>query len=139
MTKTRDKVHKRLNFREEDEAEDEVDSDFSIDENDEPVSDTEQEGPKKKRRLVTKAYKEPKPVTLHAQSTPREKRIRQPKQDKTFIDSIGNKYFSIDCYFSVYLLYYFMQKENQYAALLLQSRQLRRNACVRGTRIRGER
>lgn len=78
-----------LNFREEDEAEDEVDSDFSIDENDEPVSDTEQEGPKKKRRLVTKAYKEPKPV-LHAQSTPRERKIKQSKQDKIFIDSIGN-------------------------------------------------
>lgn len=78
-----------MNFREEDEAEDEVDSDFSIDENDEPVSDTEQEGPKKKRRLVTKAYKEPKPAT-HAHSTPRERRIRQPKQDKTVIDSIGN-------------------------------------------------
>lgn len=84
-------IIKHLYFREEDEAEDEVDSDFSIDENDEPVSDTEQEGPKKKRRLVTKAYKEPKPATSHAQSSIRERRIRQPKQDKTgFIDSIGN-------------------------------------------------
>lgn len=79
-----------MNFREEDEAEDEVDSDFSIDENDEPVSDTEQEGPKKKRRLVTKAYKEPKPAALHAHSTPKEKKIKQSKQDKIFIDSIGN-------------------------------------------------
>lgn len=78
-----------MNFREEDEAEDEVDSDFSIDENDEPVSDTEQEGPKKKRRLVTKAYKEPKPAMLHAQSMPKEKKIKQSKQDKTLIDSIG--------------------------------------------------
>lgn len=34
-----------------------MDSDFSIDENDEPVSDHEEEGQKKKRRLVTKAYK----------------------------------------------------------------------------------
>lgn len=35
-----------------------MDSDFSIDENDEPVSDTEgDESQKKKRRLVTKAYK----------------------------------------------------------------------------------
>lgn len=35
-----------------------MDSDFSIDENDEPVSDNEGEGEqKKKRRLVTKAYK----------------------------------------------------------------------------------
>lgn len=82
---------KNLNFREEDEGEDEVDSDFSIDENDEPVSDTEQEGPKKKRRLVTKAYKEPKPVTSHAQTTPKERKIKQPKQDKSLIDCIGNK------------------------------------------------
>ena len=79
-----------MNFREEDEAEDEVDSDFSIDENDEPVSDTEQEGPKKKRRLVTKAYKEPKPATLHTYSVPKEKKIKQPKQEKIYVDSIGN-------------------------------------------------
>ncbi|XP_011166955.1 vacuolar protein sorting-associated protein 72 homolog [Solenopsis invicta] len=86
-----DEVEQDHDYMEEDEAEDEVDSDFSIDENDEPVSDTEQEGPKKKRRLVTKAYKEPKPATLHAQSTPREKKIKQPKQDKTLIDSIERK------------------------------------------------
>ncbi|XP_072754563.1 vacuolar protein sorting-associated protein 72 homolog [Anoplolepis gracilipes] len=85
-----DEVEQDNDYMEEDEAEDEVDSDFSIDENDEPVSDTEQEGPKKKRRLVTKAYKEPKPTTLHTQSTPREKRIRQSKQDKT-LDSIERK------------------------------------------------
>lgn len=66
-----------------------MDSDFSIDENDEPVSDTEQEGPRKKRRLVTKAYKEPKAATSHAPSTPRERKIRQPKQTKPLIDSIG--------------------------------------------------
>ncbi|KAL6422337.1 hypothetical protein ACFW04_010589 [Cataglyphis niger] len=86
-----DEVEQDNDYMEEDEAEDEVDSDFSIDENDEPVSDTEQEGPKKKRRLVTKAYKEPKSTTLHTPSAPREKKIRQPKQDKTFIDSIERK------------------------------------------------
>lgn len=79
-----------MNFREEDEGEDEVDSDFSIDENDEPVSDTEQEGPKKKRRLITKAYKEPKAATSHTQSTPRERRVKQLKQNKPLIDSIGS-------------------------------------------------
>lgn len=78
-----------LHFREEDEGEDEVDSDFSIDENDEPVSDTEQEGPRKKRRLITKAYKEPKAATSQTQSVPRERRAKQPKQDRTLIDSIG--------------------------------------------------
>ncbi|KAL0118522.1 hypothetical protein PUN28_009295 [Cardiocondyla obscurior] len=86
-----DEVEQDHDYMEEDEAEDEVDSDFSIDENDEPVSDTEQEGPRKKRRLVTKAYKEPKPVTSHAQSTHKEKKIKQPKQDKSFIDSIERK------------------------------------------------
>ncbi|EFN71247.1 Vacuolar protein sorting-associated protein 72-like protein [Camponotus floridanus] len=85
-----DEVEQDNDYMEEDEAEDEVDSDFSIDENDEPVSDTEQEGPKKKRRLVTKAYKEPKPI-LNTQSAPKEKRIKQPKQDKTLIDSIERK------------------------------------------------
>ncbi|KAK9875066.1 hypothetical protein WA026_005866 [Henosepilachna vigintioctopunctata] len=48
-------------YEAEEEGEDVVDSDFSIDENDEPVSDNEEEGGKKKRRLVTKAYKEPVP------------------------------------------------------------------------------
>lgn len=42
----------------EEDQEDEVDSDFSIDENDEPISDHEEEGQKKKRGIVnTKAYK----------------------------------------------------------------------------------
>lgn len=75
--------------REEDEGEDEVDSDFSIDENDEPVSDTEQEGPKKKRRLITKAYKEPKIVTTQSSTPLKEKKIRRQKHDKNLIDSTG--------------------------------------------------
>lgn len=46
--------------RSEVEQDDEVDSDFSIDENDEPVSDMEEDakgGKKKGGRLITKAYK----------------------------------------------------------------------------------
>ncbi|KAG5313068.1 VPS72 protein, partial [Pseudoatta argentina] len=86
-----DEVEQDHDYLEEDEAEDEVDSDFSIDENDEPVSDTEQEGPKKKRRLVTKAYKEPKPATLHTYSMPKEKKIKQPKQEKICVDSTERK------------------------------------------------
>lgn len=46
-----------LFFRANEDDEDVIDSDFSIDENDEPVSDNEDEGQKKKRRVVTKAYK----------------------------------------------------------------------------------
>lgn len=38
-------------------TEDEVDSDFDIDEGDEPSSDGEAEEPRRKRRIVTKAYK----------------------------------------------------------------------------------
>lgn len=45
--------------REEEEGEDVIDSDFSIDENDEPISDNEDEKQRKTRRLVTKAYREP--------------------------------------------------------------------------------
>lgn len=45
-------------------SEDEVDSDFDIDEGDEPASDHEEDdAPKKKRRVVTKAYKEPVKVS----------------------------------------------------------------------------
>ncbi|GLV44000.1 YL-1 [Carabus blaptoides fortunei] len=62
----------------EDEVEDEVDSDFSIDENDEPVSDNEEENSKKKRRLVTKAYKEPVP----AQQKQKQK-LKSPKPKTT--------------------------------------------------------
>lgn len=40
-------------------TEDEVDSDFDIDEGDEPSSDGEAEEPRRKRRVVTKAYKVP--------------------------------------------------------------------------------
>ncbi|XP_076136151.1 tropomodulin-4 isoform X1 [Alosa pseudoharengus] len=44
-------------------TEDEVDSDFDIDEGEEPSSEQEEDGPRRKCRVVTKAYKEPiKPV-----------------------------------------------------------------------------
>ena len=48
-----------LSQRADEDIDDEVDSDFSIDENDEPVSDHEEEGgPKRKRGAInTKAYK----------------------------------------------------------------------------------
>ncbi|KAG7207701.1 hypothetical protein KM043_009319 [Ampulex compressa] len=86
-----DETEQDNDYMEEDEGEDEVDSDFSIDENDEPVSDTEQEGPKKKRRLVTKAYKEPKPTTAQSHLPTKEKKIRQPKQNRSLSDSTERK------------------------------------------------
>lgn len=38
-------------------TEDEVDSDFDIDEGEEPSSEQEEDGPRRKFRVVTKAYK----------------------------------------------------------------------------------
>ena len=38
-------------------TEDEVDSDFDIDEGEEPGSEQEDDGPRRKSRVVTKAYK----------------------------------------------------------------------------------
>lgn len=82
----------------EDEGEDEVDSDFSIDENDEPISDHEQEEPRKRRRLVTKAYKEPKPAT-QAQTTPKPKKLKVPKQRvERSLDSMFLMLFYIHLY-----------------------------------------
>lgn len=42
-----------------DDDDDSVDSDFSIDENDEVISDTEEQQPQRSKRVNTKAYKEP--------------------------------------------------------------------------------
>lgn len=36
-----------------------MDSDFSIDENDDPVTDNEEEGPKRRKKVLTRSYKEP--------------------------------------------------------------------------------
>ena len=61
-----------LNFRGNEDDQDIVDSDFSIDENDEPVSDKETEEPRKRRKkvVVTRSYKEPS------------KQIKKPQQIK---------------------------------------------------------
>lgn len=52
-----------IEYQQKDEEEDVVDSDFSIDENDEPLSDHDEEAGKKRKRtgINTKAYKEPIP------------------------------------------------------------------------------
>ncbi|XP_059474423.1 vacuolar protein sorting-associated protein 72 homolog [Neocloeon triangulifer] len=50
-------------YKSEDSGDDDVDSDFSIDENDDVISDHEDDKPKRAKRLVTKAYREPKKVT----------------------------------------------------------------------------
>lgn len=62
-----------IEYEAEDEGEDIVDSDFSIDENDEPISDTEtNETPSKGKRLVTKAYKEPMSLKKKEKIKPRQ-------------------------------------------------------------------
>ncbi|XP_076862721.1 vacuolar protein sorting 72 homolog a [Brachyhypopomus gauderio] len=77
-------------------TEDEVDSDFDIDEGDEPDSDQEEDVPKRKSRVVTKAYKEPlkaiKPKAKRLSEEPKrterpraEKRTHQDLQDSTEI------------------------------------------------------
>ncbi|XP_055586706.1 vacuolar protein sorting-associated protein 72 homolog, partial [Uranotaenia lowii] len=67
-----------------DDEEDVVDSDFSIDENDEPVSDQEEQAPKRRKKLVTKAYKEPvtrKPkITAKTAKPKAEPRQKSPKK-----------------------------------------------------------
>lgn len=59
-----------------DDDDDSVDSDFSIDEDDEVISDTEEQ-PERKRRTITKAYKEPVKKPAPQTKTPTEK--QKPK------------------------------------------------------------
>ncbi|RZF49195.1 hypothetical protein LSTR_LSTR012460 [Laodelphax striatellus] len=83
-------------YQSEEEGEDEVDSDFSIEENDEPKSDVEEEeGKSKRRKLVTKAYKEPKPArkverkpkTVQEKSEKKERR----QSDFTFLGDLSER------------------------------------------------
>lgn len=67
----REYVQKKVN----EDDEDSVDSDFSIDENDEVISDTEEQEPTRRKRVTTKAYKEPpkKPAPGKAIDKPKPK------------------------------------------------------------------
>ncbi|XP_047238888.1 vacuolar protein sorting 72 homolog a [Girardinichthys multiradiatus] len=60
-------------------TEDEVDSDFDIDEGDEPDSDQEEDAPRRKSRVVTKAYKEPIKVAKPKPKKPNEEQKRTEK------------------------------------------------------------
>lgn len=78
-------------------SEDEVDSDFDIDEGDDPTSDQDDDEPKRKRRVVTKAYREPiislkpkakvKKPEVSASSAPKVRQekppVPQPQDDTT--------------------------------------------------------
>ncbi|CAH1252158.1 VPS72 [Branchiostoma lanceolatum] len=61
-------------------SDDEVDSDFSASEDDEPVSDQEDDEPQRKRRVVTKAYKEPKKAAKPSEGKEPEKRQQQTQK-----------------------------------------------------------
>ncbi|XP_017470831.1 PREDICTED: vacuolar protein sorting-associated protein 72 homolog [Rhagoletis zephyria] len=78
-------------YVQKEEEEDVVDSDFSIDENDEPISDTEDAPEKKRKRggVNTKAYKEPA-VKKDVSTLPKRKAskiVRRPRPKFTIIDS----------------------------------------------------
>lgn len=84
----------------QDDEDDIVDSDFSIDENDEPISDQEEETAKRSRKITTKAYKEPvkkkAPTKSTREAKPKVERQKSPrKREKstfTVLDS-GRKSF----------------------------------------------
>ncbi|XP_072535646.1 vacuolar protein sorting-associated protein 72 homolog isoform X1 [Salminus brasiliensis] len=71
-------------------TEDEVDSDFDIDEGEEPDSEQEEDGPRRKSRVVTKAYKEPikavkpKPKPKKLSELPRRADKTKTDKHKTF-------------------------------------------------------
>ncbi|KAI7806186.1 vacuolar protein sorting-associated protein 72 homolog [Triplophysa rosa] len=70
------------------ETEDEVDSDFDIDEGDEPDREQEEDGPRKKSRVVTKAYKEP--VKVVRQKPKQRKLTELPRRtDKAKMDKFN--------------------------------------------------
>lgn len=60
-------------------TEDEVDSDFDIDEGDEPDSDQEDNAPRRKSRVVTKAYKEPIKVAKPKKPSEEQKKTEKVK------------------------------------------------------------
>ncbi|XP_073952224.1 vacuolar protein sorting-associated protein YL-1 [Choristoneura fumiferana] len=68
-------------YVEEKEADDIVDSDFDIDENDDPVSDQEVDE-KRKRAIGTKAYKDPKRRKAAAADKPKKEVVKKVKEDK---------------------------------------------------------
>ncbi|XP_042203903.1 vacuolar protein sorting-associated protein 72 homolog [Homarus americanus] len=78
-----------IDYQSEVEQDDEVDSDFSIDENDEPVSDVEDDGKggkRKRGRLITKAYKEPKPVQRESTTSKVKEKKYSPKKHYAVFD-----------------------------------------------------
>ncbi|XP_055487694.1 vacuolar protein sorting-associated protein 72 homolog [Leucoraja erinacea] len=70
---------------EQSESEDEVDSDFDIDEGDEPDSGPEDEEPRRKRRVITKVYKEPVKPT-RSKPRPRKPPGGAGASEKTYAD-----------------------------------------------------
>lgn len=81
-------------YKEEKEVEDVTDSDISIDEDDEVISDNEDDHPKRRKRgVVTKAYREPKPVVSpkKAESSASKKRKQISKVIQSKVDKLERK------------------------------------------------
>ncbi|KAM9444549.1 vacuolar protein sorting 72 homolog a [Clarias gariepinus] len=70
-------------------TEDEVDSDFDLDEGDEPDSEQEEETPRRRSRILTKAYREPvkvmKPRVKHPSDEPK---AEKPKAEKRLVHEL---------------------------------------------------
>lgn len=82
-------------YIEEKETEDVVDSDFDIDENDEPVSDHEDEA-KEKRKVNAKAYKDPnrkKKVEKLKKAVPKKPKEPKPKEETEKTEKTEKSFF----------------------------------------------
>lgn len=77
-------------YQSEEEGEDEVDSDFSIEENDEPKSDDDEDpSGKRQKRVLTKAYKEPKTQKVEKKvKADRERAQRRKREVDLFLSDI---------------------------------------------------
>lgn len=81
--------------RQKKEEDDIVDSDFSIDENDEPVSDHgDEEGTKRRRKVGTKAYTEPSAKKAKPAVKPRENKPK-PKPNRKAKRSSGRSTYTV--------------------------------------------
>lgn len=72
------------NYRQKREEDDVVDSDFSIDENDEPVSDGDEDArPMKRRKVITKSYTEPSAKKSKATVKPKPRDPASPSKSRS--------------------------------------------------------
>uniref|UniRef100_A0A146LNE8 Vacuolar protein sorting-associated protein 72 homolog n=1 Tax=Lygus hesperus TaxID=30085 RepID=A0A146LNE8_LYGHE len=78
-----EEIEDDIDYKSEESGEDIVDSDFSIDENDEVVSDHEDDGKKGEKKVLTRAYKEPKKPEKKKKKDDSPVKKEKPKQIKS--------------------------------------------------------